>query len=343
MHSVASRAQAVFGCFTSVGMLLGLLLALSTAFFPADVASSVELTDIKVSKGRPTYYAQRREEYAQIRFDLDADISSLFNWNTKQVFLYVYASYPSTVSPNATSEVVIWDYIVPAPPSPYSLTALKEQLQALTQSKSIASKQKKRTTASSRSRTKSKSKSKPTTPPRRHGLICLRNQRPKYHLTDITRALARRENATLHVGWNVQPWVGPLQWSARSSAARNVGEARVLGLGWATAGPGGASSAPFAFPEVPVPEHKRRREAAARAEAAAEEEADTPAAAESADDVRRSDGESGSGGGHAEAQATGETASVATEQQPTVSPPSAAAAAGAEPDLEVGLGLETES
>jgi hypothetical protein len=57
---------------------------------------------------------------------MDADLSSLFSWNTKQVFLYVTAEWPfndqqnsadanTNTNTNITSEAVIWDAIVTAP------------------------------------------------------------------------------------------------------------------------------------------------------------------------------------------------------------------------------------
>ena len=45
------------------------------------------------------------------------------------------------------------------------------------------------------------------------GIIKLRNAKPKYQITDVTGKLAERENVTLQVGWNVQPWVGALTWT----------------------------------------------------------------------------------------------------------------------------------
>ncbi|KAI5305772.1 Mitochondrial dicarboxylate transporter [Ascosphaera pollenicola] len=278
MHSISNRVQAVFGYFSSVAISLMVLIALSTSLFPADVKTSVELSGVKVLKGRPIYYAPRREEYAQIRFDLDAgqsvrhnicqcgvenlsfvvllvltfgalDLSSLFNWNTKQVFLYVLTSYPSSIpDSNATTEAIIWDYIIPAKPSPYSLASLKEKyMPDKTKSKS------KKT--SKNNKTKGKKEQK-------HGVLRLRNQRPKYYLTDITRSLANRQNASLIVGWNVQPWVGPLMWSTGSKTAKNVGDMRVFNLGFVTAGDGGAESKKFDFPGLP----EKKREAEAKKE-----------------------------------------------------------------------------
>lgn len=81
----------------------------------ADVVNSV--------KGRAhQYYTSKVQEYAVLNFDLEAgwftsypllpppprpllrdqladneiDLSSLFNWNTKQVFAYVSATYPGS-------------------------------------------------------------------------------------------------------------------------------------------------------------------------------------------------------------------------------------------------------
>ena len=66
-------------------------------------------------KGRPHYYSTKKEEYAVIRFSLDADLSTLFTWNTKQVFVYVTAEWPDASAANATNSAVIWDQIITAP------------------------------------------------------------------------------------------------------------------------------------------------------------------------------------------------------------------------------------
>ena len=45
------------------------------------------------------------------------------------------------------------------------------------------------------------------------GVIHLKNSKPKYQITDISGKLASRDNVTLEIGWNVQPWVGALTWT----------------------------------------------------------------------------------------------------------------------------------
>lgn len=66
-------------------------------------------------RGRPNYYSSKKEEYAVLRFNLNADFSSLMNWNTKQLFIYVSASWPNSTSSELTNEAVIWDTIITSP------------------------------------------------------------------------------------------------------------------------------------------------------------------------------------------------------------------------------------
>ncbi|KAJ5165504.1 Microsomal signal peptidase subunit (Gp23) [Penicillium coprophilum] len=262
MHSSLNRIQAVFGFFTTVALVVSALAAVSVLFFPADEANaSVQLKNVQVVKGRPHYYSTKREEYAQFRFDLDADLSPLFNWNTKQLFVYVYATYSSSDIPGSqvrASESIIWDTIIPATPSPYSWEILKDQVVALLPSSvtseavSAAKRNAKRHAKSAKS-AKSKKEALAT------GVLRLRGQKAKYQVSDVTGRLAQRQNVTLHVGWNVQPWVGALFWAPGTGAAPRTGGTIV-------------SSEPFDFPEVKdnkkAAAEKRAKEAAKAAKAA---------------------------------------------------------------------------
>lgn len=150
-------------------------------------------------KGRPHYHSTKKEEYAHIRFDLDADLSSLFNWNTKQLFVWVEASYPSSSSSvsGPPSRAVIWDTIITAPPSPLSLSTLINTY--ITKSKPTSKS------------TAKKGAAKPSAS--NPGILKFRNTKPKYQITDVSGLMAERANVTLEVGWNVQPWVGALTWA----------------------------------------------------------------------------------------------------------------------------------
>ncbi|KAJ5995646.1 Signal peptidase 22kDa subunit [Penicillium waksmanii] len=256
MHSSLNRAQAVFGFFTTVALVVAGLAALSTLFFPTDATTaSVQLKNVQVVKGRPHYYSTKREEYAQIRFDLDADLSPLYNWNTKQVFVYVYASYSSSDNPDSSlrqSEAVIWDAIIPAPPSPYSFDALKEKVLPHLPASITGSAGKKAKRSSKASAKKNQNKKVDEQP----GVLRLRGQKAKYQISDITGRLAGRQNVTLAVGWNVQPWVGALWWAPATGAVPR------------TEGNVGRSEA-FEFPALKQKKSEAGKEGAATAGAGA--------------------------------------------------------------------------
>jgi hypothetical protein len=203
MHNTITRVQNAFGFFTSCAFALAALIAaLSIIPIPAPASlpsASISVRNVQVVKGRPHYYSTKREEYANIRFDLNADLSSLFTWNTKQLFVYVMASYPSSNTVGAgSSDAVIWDVIIPAPSTPYSFQNLKARYFP------------EKNTKSTRARKPStSSKTKELVKP---GMLALKNQKPKYQITDPSGIMSERSNATLVVGWNVQPWVGTLLW-----------------------------------------------------------------------------------------------------------------------------------
>jgi hypothetical protein len=132
--------------------------------------------------------------------DRKADLSTLFNWNTKQVFLYLKAVYPGTKPSEPPSEAIIWDAILASTSAPWHQN---HYIHPDPKGKKLPKKSKKAQLAE---------KTNPTGP-YPIGELHLSAQRPKYQITDITGKLQNRENVTLELGWNVQPWVGPLTWT----------------------------------------------------------------------------------------------------------------------------------
>ena len=202
MLNALYRVQSTFGFFTSCAFAIAAIIAvLSVIPIPTPTSqpsASILVRNVQVVKGRPHYYSNKREEYAQIRFDLDADLSGLFTWNTKQVFVYVTANYPNAGQHigGATNEAVIWDMIISATASPYSWANLRARYFP---DKAVKSGKAKKTTASTKELVKP-------------GVLNLKNQKPKYSITDPSGVISERSNATLQVSWNVQPWVGALMW-----------------------------------------------------------------------------------------------------------------------------------
>lgn len=63
------------------------------------------------SKNVPDYSASReRKDLGFLTFDLQTDLTSLFNWNVKELFLYLTAEYKT--KDNELNQVVLWDKIL---------------------------------------------------------------------------------------------------------------------------------------------------------------------------------------------------------------------------------------
>ncbi|KAK8208152.1 signal peptidase subunit-domain-containing protein [Phyllosticta capitalensis] len=194
MHSTLVRAQNVFGFFTTVVACVAALIAFSDFISPQTPSGTIKLHNVQVVRGRPHYYSAKKEEYAHIKFDFDADLTSLFTWNTKQVFVYIVAKYPSLDPAEPPSEAIIWDAILASPSAPWHQNHYvhPEPKDARTK------------------RSKRQQQEDPLYPP---GELHLSKQRPKYQITDYKGKLANRTDAVLELGWNVQPWVGLLTWA----------------------------------------------------------------------------------------------------------------------------------
>ncbi|KAL2176325.1 signal peptidase subunit-domain-containing protein [Thermothelomyces heterothallicus CBS 202.75] len=194
MYSSIVRLQNTFGFFTTVAFVVAAFIAASDLLSPrAPSVGVLKPTNVQVVRGRPHYYSQKKEEYAIIRFSLEADLSSLFTWNTKQLFVYVTAEWPSAggsgSGQNATNQAVIWDSIITSPNAdhlanlgPIAMRKLKRSAQG----KSID--------------------------PSR-GKLSIKNQRPKYQITHPTGKVAEQDDVVLRLHYNVQPWVGILTWN----------------------------------------------------------------------------------------------------------------------------------
>ncbi|KAI5862766.1 signal peptidase 22 kDa subunit [Durotheca rogersii] len=215
MYNSLTRIQNVFGFFTTVAFTIAALIAASDLIAPRTPSASITPTNIQVVKGRPHYYSTKKEEYAIIKFSLDADLSSLFTWNTKQLFVYVTAEWPADgAGANQTNKAVIWDTIITSPSADH-----------LSNLGPVALKKLRRSAAG-----------KSIDPSR--GKLSLKNQKPKYQITHPSGHIAEVANVTLRVHYNVQPWVGVLTWNQE-----------VADLGRWKRLDGGASDA-FALPAV---------------------------------------------------------------------------------------------
>ncbi|KAF8212504.1 signal peptidase 22kDa subunit [Mycena galopus ATCC 62051] len=111
MHTLFSRINNISALLSSCVMGLLGAIALSSMMlqlFEAPLqGGSVVVNGVKVGHGKGRNY---KYEHARVDFEIDADLSPLFNWNTKQLFLYLDVEY--TNAKGVKNAVVIWDRIV---------------------------------------------------------------------------------------------------------------------------------------------------------------------------------------------------------------------------------------
>ncbi|XP_018398566.1 PREDICTED: signal peptidase complex subunit 3 [Cyphomyrmex costatus] len=110
MHTFLTRGNAILAYTLSVSAFLTFCCFISTIFY--DYQANVTLNTVKVVvKNVPDYSASReKNDLGYVTFDLRTDLTPLFNWNVKQLFLFLYAEYES--ENNQLNQVVLWDKIV---------------------------------------------------------------------------------------------------------------------------------------------------------------------------------------------------------------------------------------
>ena len=79
--------------------------------------------------------------------------------------------------------------------------------------------------------------------------------KPKYQITDISGTLAEREDVVLEVGWNIQPWVGGLQWASSLRPGSWLGR-----VAWQWSGMMGGKSGVFELPGLVGAKSKKGKE-----------------------------------------------------------------------------------
>ncbi|KAJ8919394.1 hypothetical protein NQ315_016487 [Exocentrus adspersus] len=110
MHSVIQRGNSILAYALSVLACLTFICFASTVFL--NYVTDVKINTVKVVvKNVPDYSISReKNDLGFLTFDMQADLTPLFNWNVKQLFLYLTAEYETPS--NELNQVVLWDKII---------------------------------------------------------------------------------------------------------------------------------------------------------------------------------------------------------------------------------------
>nr|QBH72899.1 microsomal signal peptidase 23 kd subunit [Nicoletia phytophila] len=110
MHSVLTRGNAILAYTLSVLAFLTFCCFVSTLFVDYRTAATMSTVKVLV-KNVPDYSASReKNDLGYLTFDLQANLTHLFNWNVKQLFLYLTAEYAT--DNNKLNQIVLWDKII---------------------------------------------------------------------------------------------------------------------------------------------------------------------------------------------------------------------------------------
>lgn len=113
MHTFLSRLNALFAFSLSILALTTLMFALSTSYKSYDKLAKIDLKTVKSLVRRiPDYNMPNAQEndLGLVQFNLDAEFEDCFDWNVKQLFVYLTANYKT--ANNVENQIVLWDYVL---------------------------------------------------------------------------------------------------------------------------------------------------------------------------------------------------------------------------------------
>ncbi|KAI9013091.1 signal peptidase 22kDa subunit [Gaertneriomyces semiglobifer] len=115
MHTSLQRLNAVLAYFVTVAFCVVALISATSPIFLATVnkkalKADVTVEDVVVKGARTNYYGSRTSaEVGHVKFSINADLTPLWHWNTKEVFVYLTVDYATSQQVN---QLVLWDRII---------------------------------------------------------------------------------------------------------------------------------------------------------------------------------------------------------------------------------------
>ncbi|KAJ8664361.1 hypothetical protein QAD02_006023 [Eretmocerus hayati] len=110
MHTFLTRGNAILAYTLSVSACLTFCCFLSTVFYSYKTPAQLDTVKILV-QNVPDYSASReKNDLGFLTFNMHTDLNPLFNWNVKQLFVYLIAEYATAA--NSINQIILWDKII---------------------------------------------------------------------------------------------------------------------------------------------------------------------------------------------------------------------------------------
>uniref|UniRef100_A0A8C5WCV1 Signal peptidase complex subunit 3 n=1 Tax=Leptobrachium leishanense TaxID=445787 RepID=A0A8C5WCV1_9ANUR len=110
MNTALSRANSLFAFSLSVMAALTFGCFITTAFKDRVVPVNIHVSRVILENVEDFTGPRERSDLGFITFDINADLQPIFDWNVKQLFIYLSAEY--STRNNALNQVVLWDKII---------------------------------------------------------------------------------------------------------------------------------------------------------------------------------------------------------------------------------------
>ncbi|CAK8684435.1 unnamed protein product [Clavelina lepadiformis] len=109
MNTILARLNALFAFSLSVTAAVAFACFLTTNFLDYSQKVDIDVNKV-VIKNMEEFYVGDRHDLGHIIFTLKANFTPVFNWNCKELFLYLMAEYETPQ--NKLNQVVLWDHII---------------------------------------------------------------------------------------------------------------------------------------------------------------------------------------------------------------------------------------
>lgn len=111
MNNLMNRGNNLVAFTMTTLSVLTFLCFASTALnnYSDPVEYTVKIPKIKL-RSIQNYRENENSDLGILRFDLAADFAPVFNWNVKQLFIYLLAEY--STEKNVKNQIVLWDKIM---------------------------------------------------------------------------------------------------------------------------------------------------------------------------------------------------------------------------------------
>ncbi|XP_064404489.1 signal peptidase complex subunit 3-like [Halichondria panicea] len=111
MNTALSRVNSVFAYNLTTLAALAVLVFLSTNFKDKTLETKISVASPKVRFDIERMASgPERKDYGVVKLDIEADLTDLFDWNTKELFVMVIAYYET--SKTDINQIVLWDKII---------------------------------------------------------------------------------------------------------------------------------------------------------------------------------------------------------------------------------------